>query len=61
MPQNHGAGSRLMASTSRMPVGNANPIRKPAGINTASDTAMRTGKALDVIASNIGGQDRTAP
>ena len=54
------AGSRLTASISVMPVGNANPIRKPAGISTARATKIRTASELDVVAAKIIGNTACA-
>src|SRR5215472_13252341 len=46
MPQNHGVGVVLIAETSRMPVGNPNPIRKPAGATTRTHKPARTRRAV---------------
>ena len=42
MPQKQGMGPALIVETSRMPVGNPKPIRKPAGASTRTQRPART-------------------
>jgi hypothetical protein len=60
MPQNQGMGPALIVETNHMPVGNAKPIRKPAGANTRTQRPARTTRSAPSRPNTIGDQNGNA-